>query len=43
MSLSCSFLPFSNPFCGKVLETFVILSTVLLPMKSPVSSELFFL
>ena len=28
-------------FCGKVLETFVILSAIFLPVKSPVASAVF--
>ena len=37
-SLSCSFLTHSELFCCEVFETFVILSTILFPNKSPVAS-----
>ena len=40
-SLSCSFVTSSELFCGKVFETFVILSAILLQIKSPVASALF--
>ena len=39
ISLSCSFL--TELFCGDVCETFVILSAILLPVKSAVASAVF--
>ena len=41
MSLSCSFLTIYKLFCGKILAFFVILSVILLPIKSPVASAFF--
>ena len=41
ISLSRSFLIISELFCGKLLETFVILLAILLPIKSPVASAVF--
>ena len=41
ISLSCSFL--TELFCGDVCETFVILSAILLPVKSPVASAVFWI
>ena len=38
MSLLWSFAIVYELFCGKVLQTFVILIAVLLPVKSPVAS-----
>ena len=40
--LFSSFVTLSKLFCGEVLETFVILTTFLLPIKSPVPSSVFF-
>ena len=41
ISLSCSFVTFSELFCGKPLETFVILLAILLVIKSLVASAVF--
>ena len=41
ISLSCSFVIVSELFRGKFFETFIILSAVLLPIKSPVASAVF--
>ena len=41
ISLSFSILTFSKLFCGKVFETFVMPSAILLPIKSPVASAVF--
>ena len=41
ISLSCSFVTVSELFCGKLLETFEILSAILLSIKSPVASAVF--
>ena len=38
---SVSFVTVSKLFCDEVLETFVILSAILLPIKSPVASAVF--
>ena len=38
ISLSCSFVTVSELFCCEFFETFVILSAILLPIKSPVAS-----
>ena len=43
ISLSCSFVIVSELFCSELLETFVILSTILLPIKSPVASAVFWI
>ena len=43
ISLSFSILTFSKLFCGKVFETFVIPSAILLPIKSPVASAVFWI
>ena len=40
-SWSCSFVIVSELFCGELLETFVILSSILLPIKSLVASAVF--
>ena len=37
ISISCSFAIVSELICGKVFEIFVILSAILLPVKSPVA------
>ena len=37
ISLSCSFVTVSQLFCDKVFETFVILPSILLPIKLPVA------
>ena len=39
--LSCSFVIVYELFCGELLETFVILLAMLLPMKSSVPSAVF--
>ena len=39
ISLSCSFVIVSELFCGELLQTFVILLAILLPIKSTVASE----
>ena len=36
-----SFVTISELFCGEVLETFVILSAILLPIEYPVASVVF--
>ena len=41
ISLSCSFVLVSELFCSELLETFVILLAILLPIKSPVASVVF--
>ena len=41
ISLLCSFLTVSKLFFSDVLETFMILSAILLPVKSPVASAVF--
>ena len=41
ISLSCSFVTVSELFCSKIFETFVILSAILLQIKSPVASAVF--
>ena len=41
ISLSCSFVIISELFCGELLETLVILSAILLPVKSPVAYAAF--
>ena len=41
ISLSFSFVTVSKLFCCKFFETFVILSVILLPIKSPVASSVF--
>ena len=41
ISLSCSFETVFELFCGDIFETFVILSPVLLAIKSPVASANF--
>ena len=38
ISLICSFVTVSELFCGEIFYTFVILSTILLPIKSRVIS-----
>ena len=38
ISWSCSFVIVSELFCCKALDIFVILSAILLPIKSPVAS-----
>ena len=43
ISLSCSFVIVSELFCSELLETFVILLTILLPIKSPVASAVFWI
>ena len=41
ISLSCSFLNVSELFFGECFETFVVLSEILLPIKSSVASAVF--
>ena len=41
--LSCSFVTISAFFCCEFFETFVILSAILLPIKSPVASAVFWM
>ena len=41
ISLSCSFVIVSELSCGQLLETFIILLAILLPVKSPVASAVF--
>ena len=41
VSLSCSFVPVFELFCGEFFETLVILLPILLPIKSPVASSVF--
>ena len=41
ISLSCSFVTVSELFCCEFCETFVILSAILLPIRSPVASAVF--
>ena len=41
ISLSCSFVTFSELFCCEVFETLLIPLDFLLPIKSPVSSAIF--
>ena len=41
LMLSASFVTVSELFYGKVIEAFVILSSILLPIKSPVASAVF--
>ena len=43
ISLPCSFVTVSKLFCCEVFETFVILLSILLPMKSPVASVVFWI
>ena len=43
ISLSCSFVTVSQLFLGKILETFVILSAILLPVISPAASTVFWI
>ena len=40
---SSSFVTTSEIFCGKDFKTFVILSAILLPIKSPVASAVFWI
>ena len=41
LSISFSFVTVPELFCGDIFETFVILSAVLFPIKSPVASAVF--
>ena len=41
ISLSCSFVTVFQLFCDKVFETFIILPSILLPIKLPVASVAF--
>ena len=41
LSLSISSLFLTELFCGEVIETLVILSAILFPIKSPVASAVF--
>ena len=41
ISLGSSFVTVSELFCGEVFATFVILSAIFLPIKSPVASAVF--
>ena len=41
ISLSCSFVIISELFCSILLETFLFLSAMLLPIRSPVASAVF--
>ena len=43
ISLSFSFVIVSESFCGELLKTFVILLGILLPIKSPVASAVFWI
>ena len=43
ISLLCSFVAVSELFFSKIFETFVILSVLFLPIKSPVASILFWI
>ena len=43
ISLSCSVIIISGLFCGEILQAFVILLAILLPIKSPVNSAVFWI
>ena len=43
ISLSGSFVIFSELFCGELLETFVILLAILLPIKSSAAFAVFWI
>ena len=43
ISLSCSVIIISGLFCGEILQVFVILLAILLPIKSPVISAVFWI
>ena len=43
ISLSCSFVTGFGLICGECFWTFVILSEILLPVKSPVTSAVFWI
>ena len=43
ISLSCSFVIVTELFCGELLEIFVFLLAILLSIKSPVASAVFWM